>query len=77
MCRERSCSGTSGKSSTTVTLCDKIHTKIWLRREQEKRGGRETFILLRKHTEDSIGKARTETSFGKIQLGMKKDFKKS
>lgn len=74
---ERSCSGTSGKSNTMVTLCDKIRTKIWLCREQEKRGGRETLILLRKHTEDSIGKVRTETSFGRIQLGMKKDLKKS
>lgn len=34
-------------------------------------------ILLRKHTEDSIGEVRTEASFRKIQLGTKKDFKKS
>lgn len=37
----------------------------------------ERLILLRKHTEDSIGKVTKETSFGRIQLGMKKDFKKS
>lgn len=38
------------------------------------KGKEERLIPLRKHTEDSIGEVAKETSFGRIHLGMKKDF---
>lgn len=76
MHRERNCSGTSGKSNTRVTLCDKIHTKIGLCREREKKGRKKAVNFFEKAHRGFCRKSKNRNLFWVYTAGNGEGFSK-
>lgn len=76
MSRERSCSGTSGKSDTKITLCDKIH-KNMTTQGTEKKGRKRDINSFEKAHRGFHRKNKNRSLFWEDTVWNEEDFKQS